>query len=50
MALDPYGGTSYGRSEELLIPYVRVKKSVRMCEIIYTKDMIVYTYNAIYTH
>ena len=50
MVLDPYGVTSYGISEGLRIPYVRVEKSVRTCEIIYTKDMVVYTHKAVCTH
>ena len=49
-ALDTYWVTSYGRSEELINPYGRVKKSVQTCEIIYTKDMVVYTYKAVYTN
>ena len=50
MALDLYGVTSYRRLEELRSPYRRVKKSVRTCGIIYTKDMVVYMHNSIFTY
>ena len=50
MALDPYGVTSYGISEEFRSPYGIFKKSVRTCEIIYMKDMVVYTHKTVYTH
>ena len=49
-ALYPYGGTSYGISEDLICPDVRVKNSERMYEIIYRKYMVVYTHKAVYTH
>ena len=49
-ALDPYMVTSYRIPEELRSLKRRVKKSVRTCEITYTKDMVMYTHKAIYTH
>ena len=48
-ALYPYGVMSYVRSEDVGIPYRIFKKSVRTCEIIYTKDMVVYMHKAVYT-
>ena len=50
MALDPYGVTSYIRSKELRIPYVRGKKSIRTHDIVYTKYMDVYTHTSVHTH
>ena len=47
-ALDPYGVTLYERLED--------RKSVSTCdivstyEIIYTKEVVAYMHNAVYTH
>ena len=49
-SLDPYGVTSYGISEEFRSPCVIFKNSVWTCEIIYTKDMVVYMHKTVYTH
>ena len=50
MSLDPHGVTSYVRSEELRSLYGRVNESVRMYEIVYTSDMVMYTHKSKYMH
>ena len=50
MPLDPYGVTSYMRSKELIITYVRGKRFIRTHDIVYTKDMAVYIHTSVHTH